>query len=151
MNLLGLDPGGMTGCVTLQWDGTKPHPGMPIGYDQIAFKDMPAWLDSVVSTGWPDLIVVERFFITPRTVKYTRQPEALYVIGGTLFLADLHDIPVRMQSAADAKTAWPNERLKDWPVKGRHAKDALRHVLLATQSRSVYSVRTETQTKGSKP
>jgi hypothetical protein len=148
MIILALDPGGTTGTCSIDWDGTPPTPDRHLGSEQVAFEDMPDWLAQELAYARPDLIVVERFFISPRTVKFTRQPEALYVIGGVMFMAQLEGVPIRMQAASDAKTAYPNERLKGWPVKGTHAKDALRHALLATHGHGVYDVRTQTQTKG---
>lgn len=147
MNILALDPGGTTGSVNLEWDGTLPQPEMLRHYAQVPYDMMPMWLANQLDQNRPDLIIIERFFITPRTVQYTRQPEALYVIGGTIFFAELAGIPLRMQSAADAKTAWPNDRLTDWKIRGRHAKDALRHALLACQAKAVYDVFTQTQTR----
>lgn len=144
MRILALDPGGTTGCAIIEWGGGPVEPAMLEGHAQVGFDDMPVWIYAELGVTPPDLIVMERFFITPRTIQFTRQPEALYVIGGVLFLAKLHNIPVRMQSAADAKNAWPNERLEGWAVKGRHAKDALRHALLATQARAVYDLYTDT-------
>ena len=134
--VLALDPGGTTGCCSLRWDGENiPEPESILTWDQVAFDLMPFWLDDVLTTLRPSIIVYERFNISPRTVQYTRQPEALYVIGGVLFAAKLAGIPVREQGSGDAKLAYPNERLKDWPVKGKHAKDALRHALLSCHRR----------------
>lgn len=144
MKITALDPGGTTGCASIEWDGTAPRPEMLTAWAQVPFEDLPDWLMSEILYDPPDLFVVERFFISPRTVTFTRQPEALYAIGGVLFLAKLHDIPVRMQSASDAKTAWPNSRLTDWAVKGRHARDALRHALLACQAHEVYRMYADT-------
>lgn len=146
MRILALDPGGTTGTCSLEWDGTPPQPEMVDRWEQVPFDDMPLWLANELHHARPALIVLERFFITPRTIQFTRQPEPLHVIGGVLFLAKIELIPVRMQSAADAKNAWPNLRLKGWPVRGDHAKDALRHALLATQAQAVYDVFTDTQT-----
>ena len=133
---LALDPGGTTGTCALRWDGVHiPEPPALILYAEVPFVDMPHWLDTELANLRPNLIVYERFQISPRTVQYSRQPEALYVIGGVLFMARLAGIPVREQQAAGAKTAYPNERLTDWAVKGKHAKDALRHALLSCHRR----------------
>lgn len=135
MKILALDPGGTTGAVVVDWDGSitpNPETSPVLLAEQILFEDMPMWLDyTFVAHPDIDLVVIERFFITPRTVKYTRQPEALYAIGGVLFAAAVRGIPVRMQAASDAKTAFPADAIKHWPVKGKHAKDALRHFLLS--------------------
>jgi len=136
--VLAIDPGGTTGTCSIRWDGDPthiPHPEALIYSEQVAFDDMPRWLDDELAAIRPYLIVYERFQISPRTVQYSRQPEALYVIGGVLFAAKLAGIPVREQGAADAKNAYPNDRIKDWKVKGPHAKDALRHALLSCHRR----------------
>lgn len=140
--MIALDPGGTTGVVLLDWDGTpEPKPEALLGYWQVDFDDMPAWLDSMLLLHTPRLLVIERFIISPRTVRYTRQPEALYTIGGAIFLARLSGIPVHMQTASDAKDAYPNTRLTEmgFKVPGKHAKDALRHALLACLAPSLYS------------
>ena len=139
MRILGLDPGGTTGAAWIQWDGTTPpQPEMLEGYAQVPYAEMPQWFDRQLKTCCPDLVAIERFFISPKTITYTRQPEALYCIGGIEFMCALHEIPTRQRSASSAKNAWDNERLVGWKVKGKHAKDALRHALLATHERGVY-------------
>lgn len=138
MKLLALDPGGTTGAVLLDWDGSvNPGPNSMIEAWEVPFANYPSWLDHLMYTA--DLLVIERFIISPRTVQYTRQPDALYVIGGALLLADLRKIPVKMQTAADAKNAYENARLKGdgWKLTG-HARDALRHALLATHDRTLF-------------
>lgn len=147
MKILALDPGSTTGFALLEWGGTEPTPSMLQGFGHIDFDAAPKWLDSLVQGELrPDLIVYERFYISPRTVQFTRQPDPLYVIGGTIFLARIHGIPIRSQAAADAKTAWPNARLKEegFKVRGDHARDAVRHALLATLSSEVYDLYTDT-------
>lgn len=138
MNLLALDPGKTTGAVSLRWDGKTPAPGPDacIFYGQIDYPEMPKWLDEQLTDFGHTLLVIERFIVNARTMKFTRQPEPLHVIGGAHFLAALHGVPVREQSAADAKTIYPDKRLREmgWldVVKGPHARDACRHALLAT-------------------
>jgi hypothetical protein len=145
MRIIGIDPGGTTGVIALDWDGQPPKPSDLLFSEQIGYDDVALWLHGVFGTWTPDLIALERFFITPKTIQNTRQPEPLYVIGGVLFLGKIMSIPVKMQAASDAKTAYPNPRIKDWPVKGPHAKDALRHALLATHASGVY-IPSQTQT-----
>lgn len=134
--ILALDPGKTTGAVRLTWDGRTPAPapGALLGAEQVAYANMPTWLEQALAG--VDLLVIERFIVNARTMKYTRQPEPLHVIGGAMFLAKLAGVAVREQSAADAKTVYPNSRLKEmgWfiSVRGVHARDALRHALLAT-------------------
>lgn len=143
MNVLALDPGKTTGAVIINWDGGRPAVDMDLLLlqGQIPFEDMPRWLDTMLPT--IGLVVIERFIVNQRTMKYSRQPEPMHVIGGTLFLAALAKIPVREQSAADAKTIYSDQRLKDmgWynRIKGDHARDALRHALLTTHKPFVHT------------
>lgn len=139
MIIAGIDPGLTTGVALVVWDGVNPPLPPEQEAHQVEFTELPAFMRTLVPR--VDLLVVERFFISARTVKASRQYEALYAIGGILFLADEYDKPVRLQAASDAKTAYTNETLKSlgWKPKGRHAKDALRHALLATHSRTLYS------------
>lgn len=145
MRVLGIDPGATTGIaiIDVPWDESRfePTPDAHVADLQIEA----AWGRGEDSVGQkmlnlidehdPDLLVVEKFIITQRTVRYTRQPDALWVIGGVRFLADILNIPVHMQPASLAKTTWDATRLKDtgWAkvVKQKHARDALRHALTA--------------------
>lgn len=128
-----LDPGGTTGVAVIDWDDrTIPAtPDMLMYTAQLLFEEMPHALWTILSDVVIDLLVMERFNISPRTVTYSRQPEALYVIGGGLFLARIAGVRTKFQDASAAKGAYPNSVLKDWKVKGPHARDALRHALLA--------------------
>ena len=141
MIILGLDPGKTTGAAMIDWDGASipPEPTSLVFAEQISFSMLPQWVDMTLNDYAVDLIVVERFFISERTIRSTRQMEPIYAIGGVLFLSSLRGLDVVMQAASDAKTAYPNEALAGWKVKGPHAKDALRHALLATHRRGVYT------------
>lgn len=145
MRIMGVDPGGTTGIaiIDVPWDETRyePTPDTHLASMQIEAS----WGTGPDSVGWkmrdlienyaPNLIVVEKFIITQQTVRFTRQPDALWIIGGTRFLADTLLIPVHMQPASLAKTAWDAKRLQStgWAkvVKQKHARDALRHALTA--------------------
>lgn len=139
--ILGIDPGGTTGAVLIEWTGDPsldPSTVSILDSWQLDFDAVPTWAADYIPT--VDIVAIERYFITGNTIKKSRQMEALYVIGGALFLAELsEDSPeVVMQAASVAKNAWPNQRLKDvfgggtkLPIVGRHAHDALRHALLA--------------------
>lgn len=145
MRIMGVDPGGTTGIVIIDvpWDESRyaPSPDTHVMDAQIEA----AWGDGSNSIGCqmfdliveqdPDLLVVEKFIITQQTVRFTRQPDALWIIGGVRFIADIHSIPVHMQPSSLAKTTWDTARLKEsgWSkvVKQKHARDALRHALTA--------------------
>jgi hypothetical protein len=136
VRICALDPGLITGAVVIDWDGqtVPPTPDALVSSAEVPFDSMPTWLQEQIPV--IDLLVIERYVISPRTTKNSRQYEALYVIGGAIFLARLAgfdpEVPIRMQAASDAKQAYPNEALTEWSVSGGHAKDALRHALLAT-------------------
>jgi hypothetical protein len=145
MRILGVDPGGTTGIaiIDVPWDTKRyePPPSTHLMDTQIEAS----WGTGPESVGWrirdlienyaPNLIVIEKFIITQQTVRFTRQPDALWVIGGVRFLADINGIPVHMQPASLAKTTWDSKRLtaSGWGkvVKQKHARDALRHALTA--------------------
>jgi hypothetical protein len=134
-----LDPGGTTGVAVIDWDDTTiPPPPEALRFtSQLSFDEIPHVLWTLMSEG-VGLLVMERFIISPKTVQYSRQPEALYVIGGGMFLAKIAGVPVRLQTASDAKTAYPNSVLRGWAVRGPHARDALRHALFACHGSVVY-------------
>lgn len=141
--IMGVDPGGTTGITIIEvsWDDSRydPSPNTHIMNTQIEAS----WGTGPESVGWkirdlietynPDLIALEKFIITQQTVRFTRQPDALWIIGGVRFVADTFLIPVHMQPASLAKTTWDATRLNDtgWAkvVKQKHARDALRHAL----------------------
>lgn len=135
---LALDPGKTTGAVVLDASSSRDR---YIEFSaQIEIEDAAETINELIVEFKPDVLVVERFVISQRTVKYGRQHEALDVIGGVKFLADLHEPPLNviLQAASDAKTAYTDKNLKDLElftaVKGRHARDALRHALLWTHT-----------------
>ena len=145
MLIMGVDPGGTTGITIIktEWDDSRydPPPTAHVMNTQIEAS----WGTGPESVGWkirdlieiynPDLIALEKFIITQQTVRYTRQPDALWIIGGVRFIADTFMIPVHMQPASLAKTTWDATRLKEsgWAkvVKAKHARDGLRHALTA--------------------
>jgi hypothetical protein len=145
IRIMGVDPGGTTGIaiIDVEWNESRYEP-TPDTYRYDTQLEA-HWGDNKESIGRlmfdlieresPDLIVVEKFIITQNTLRYTRQPDAMWIIGGVRFIADLFAIPVHMQAASLAKTTWDAKRLKDsgWSkvVKQKHARDALRHVLTA--------------------
>jgi hypothetical protein len=125
---LGIDPGGRTGLCLIE-DGSVVEDA-EVTFDDIITTD--ALENFMMMT---NRVAVERYFITARSVTLSRQPEALYVIGIAMYLAHRFYLPLRLQSAADAKSAFTNENLRELglfrAVTGPHARDALRHALLA--------------------
>ncbi len=81
---------------------------------------------------------IERFTITPKTATNSQAPWSLEVIGQTKWIMRENSLDWRvrllMQSPSDAKSIFPNPRLKAlglWHRGGKgHAMDALRHCAL---------------------
>lgn len=145
--VLGIDPGGTTGAALIHWDGTFPIDASSVKVAdcwQLSFEQVPGWANEQIHG--IDHIAMERFIISGRTVGNTRQYEALYVIGGVLFLCQValenprgERLPlIHLKPASVAKNAWTNKRLKETglydKVTGTHARDALRHALLCLHS-----------------
>jgi hypothetical protein len=143
VRIMGVDPGGTTGIVFIDvpWDESRFEPSPDTHHSNMQIeaiwgvdpKSVGCQMFDLIKDNEPDLIVVEKFIITQQTVRFTRQPDALWIIGGVRFLADILSIPVHMQPASLAKTTWDATRLKEsgWAkvVKQKHARDALRHAL----------------------
>lgn len=141
MMILGVDPGGTTGLV-------KVLNGEVVEDDQLNFADTVRWLDR--ETPSADLIVVERFIISGRTVAGSREGtmDALHLVGVCRALGQLHNVPVMQQTPADAKNAFNDSVLRRTgyydKVHGKHSRDALRHVLLAIRK----TIHTTDKTEG---
>jgi len=147
ITVLGIDPGGTTGAALIRWDETFPiNEGSVYVEDcwQLEFGQVPGWANEAIHG--VNHIAMEKFIISGRTVQATRQYEALYVIGGVLFLCQValenprgEVLPeVHLKPASVAKRAWTNDRLTETglydKVTGTHARDALRHALLCLHS-----------------
>lgn len=134
--VLGVDPGGTTGLCLLRVD-----PPEVMDFAQVKWSEL---LD--VAHGWvlrSRAIVCERYTITQRTARYSQQPEALMAIGIFYYLAHQAEVPMILQTPADAKTAFPNPYLNELGLRvtGPHARDALRHACLLV--RKTYKTSTE--------
>lgn len=142
---MGIDPGGTTGVVVIDvpWDEHRfePSPNTHLMNTQIPTvwgpgPDSIGWkLRDIIENYSPGLIALENFIVTNNTIRYTRQPDALWIIGGVQFIASPLMIPVHIQTASLAKTTWDSKRITSsgWGkiVKQKHARDALRHALTA--------------------
>lgn len=134
--IFAFDPGGATGFVIYDPETKTVHE-----YGEIAFEDTPLELNRILSkVTAEDTVVCEHYVITPRTVKFTRQYEAFYVIGAILFFLGVNGLGhmFKFQMASAAKTGFPSEKLKELglfkQVVGGHARDALRHAALCASS-----------------
>lgn len=159
ITIVGVDPGLTTGIATIAWDGS-----LPINSDtvttmcsrHIPYDEFPGWFSSIVRS--VDVIAIERFTIGAGTAKTLRQYEAMYVIGGIQYQIQLmqdngEDVPlVLYNTPSAAKNAWDDCNLKDAgfydTIRGKkHAKDALRHALLACYTKEVRMLRTVSSVK----
>lgn len=136
MKILGVDPGTTTGLAVINATGVRE--ATMIYTAQVPADEMPHVMQWLIEGRYADLIALEKFTISRRTIEVSRQSDPLDVIGGVKWLAALATppIPVKMQQASDAKTAYTDEELKSLDLKctGAHARDAMRHALLATHS-----------------
>lgn len=129
MLCLAVDPGGTTGYA---WAWMALNENLQVSADQ----DLPLpFLDTVntwIGGNREAEIVVERYTITQRTIKLTRQADALEVTGALRYLAHAYGgRKIILQNPADAMRLFTNDRLKKlgWYVPGKeHANDALRHL-----------------------
>jgi hypothetical protein len=132
--ILGVDPGGTTGVVVLD-----PHAIEVVEFDELSLAKADDgwadWLRRTVPT--VDTVAAERYVITARTATLTRQGGALDVLGALRYLTIVERRRLMLQMAADAKVSFPDEVLRKLgqykQVRGGHARDALRHALLATR------------------
>jgi hypothetical protein len=130
--LIALDPGLTTGVAAYE----ATHEQRPSA-NEMPFGELVRALES-----WAGLygdydvhVVCERYNISERTTKLTRQYDALHVIGAVRSLADRRDNVTleKLQTPFDAKEFATNARLKaaGWYRPGLgHANDALRHLML---------------------
>jgi hypothetical protein len=128
--ILSVDPGVMTG-----WAAWSPGQlALPtVGQsEQAPFARMVhSWWES----RWIKTIVCERYTITQETLRKSRQPASLELIGFLRGLTDVDPtIDFVLQSPADAKRFASDEKLAaaGWlqPKKDDHANDSLRHLML---------------------
>ena len=123
MRVMGVDPGGTTGWAV--WDD-----GEIAASGQSSFKDfVGVVIDWAVCT---QTVVCERFTISEHTLRKTRQPDALYVIGFLMGYAELEGYEVEL-SPTSAKAFATDDKLKayGWWVPGqRHNNDARRHLMV---------------------
>lgn len=122
MRVLAIDPGGTTGWAT--WVGGSVHWGQIPGGIGSA-REVVNLMRSI------DTLVIERYTISERTTKYSRQSDALELTGAMKYVAQSGNVPVIMQQPAEAKRIFTDERLRQfgWWARGEeHARDALRHL-----------------------
>ena len=134
--IMGVDPGRTTGVAVIAARRIRKA-SLTLSL-HVPIEDAPRFFEEMIYGQHIDLIAIERFTISQRTIKVGRDSSPLDVIGGVKWLASLADpaVPYVMQAASDAKTAYTNETLEELGVlpQGRHAQDAARHAMLATHT-----------------
>ena len=132
MRILTIDPGHTTGMAFHDFTSSdKPETLMPVGLGN-AYNEF----FSFIANNALDLVVCEKFTITSATSKKSRggSNEAIELIGVARYMAWDHSVSFEEQSPADAKNFCSDEKLRrlGWYVSGLdHARDALRHLVLA--------------------
>lgn len=136
-DIIAIDPGLVSGVAHLAV--RENNDLVVISTGELSPDETGLWLvDALNSVQSVDstAVAIERFTITPKTATNSAAPWSLEVIGQTKWILRRFD-PARevmLQSPADAKTIFPNARLKDmglWHRGGKgHALDALRHAAL---------------------
>lgn len=142
MKIFAIDPGVSTGLAWFdfdEWD--KPATLITRG-----FREATDYIGSYVDLWKPDLVVCEKFTIAPMKGKTTEGANmAIELIGVSRYFAAEAGIPFEEQRPADAKNFVTDAKLRriDWYVPGPdHARDALRHLLLAGARHQAFGLET---------
>lgn len=130
MRILAVDPGGTTGWAVWE-DGKVRYGQLPGG--TLAVKPLVDWIADTYLMGRQvsSAVIIERYTIGERTVKFSRQSDALEITGVMKYEAARHGIRSKLQLPVDAKRMFTDERLKAfgwWATGEEHARDALRHL-----------------------
>lgn len=135
MIFVGIDPGNTTGVFLYDAVFSKC-----ISNEHADPAQMILWLNSfarALSEMYPGVqmhVACERYIVSERTVKATREPLAQQVIDEVrVACKQWPHVTFSLQSASDAKNMGTNEVLRQigWYSRGqRHANDAARHCLL---------------------
>lgn len=139
MIFVAVDPGTTTGLVKLDSHRVQQNrfANRVIDYAQLPFDEAVHWLEGALVVA--DLLVVERFTITQRTLTGSRpgSNDAMHMIGACRAMRVRYQVAMELQAPVDAKTAFNDSVLRDIrvynQVSGTHARDALRHALLASR------------------
>jgi hypothetical protein len=141
--IIAVDPGLTVGWAVLHLSGDFWQPtGVAAG--QSNADDWEDWC--VVNLTADCLLVVEKFTITSRTAKMSQQPRAMEVIGVMRFLARRAEAQFEMQTPSAAKSFASDAQLRKiglWKPGQDHARDAIRHLLLAVATHGSGQARQE--------
>lgn len=127
MRVLAVDPGLTVGYATFDSDADN--------YEAYQCHKWPFlnWADPDQHKAWFDIVVVERFTITPQTLKMSRQPHPIEVIGVLRWWCESTSTTLIEQTPSEAKSFMTNDRLKHlglYEPGADHANDAVRHLAL---------------------
>jgi hypothetical protein len=137
LEIIGQDPGQKTGLArfTLIDGEVKDWEAFEVGADGAA-----SWLMHMLyeyrKNGVPAIVASERFIISGGTVRKARSDryDAIELNGWARHLCRIYGHGFELQSAGDAKSAAPNDALREagwWtPKTDGHALDATRHAVL---------------------
>lgn len=129
MNVIGIDPGLTTGIAL--WNGEQQDVTLQAFLHHSEAVPF-VWQQIYTSVSQPLTVVAERFDVGVGTTRKTWQPEALYVIGAVLHMANQYHVPFESQSRADAKHFADDQKLSQLGLRvgNVHARDATRQVIL---------------------
>ena len=132
--ILAIDPGKTTGVCML--DVTATTSGSVITRPLAIAMAPHDFFDALAALLEPvDRVAIEKFTISIRTVKGSRQHDALDIIGAVKYATHQRDIPLAVQTPADAKNAFSDATLRQLDLwdSSVHVRDATRHALLAAR------------------
>jgi len=138
--VISLDPGKDTGICT--WRKGGHHDAWYVPYDEAL-----EWAVAEISSdGFPDLVVVEDFVISERTVRSSsagwRRGVELEFIGVVRWMCRWHDVEFQLQRPDEVMSFSTDAKLRamGWWTKGKdHSRAASRHMLRALVLRGVIS------------
>jgi len=141
VRLLAVDPGETTGFALFDTESGESY-----FWAEPSAMDAVTYVNGKLHDGELEVLIVERFTISSRTVQATRggSNTAIEIIGALRWLAHTYSnqhnedgelrktIPFVVQSPSDAKAFVTDEKLKrlGWYTPGKdHARDATRHLV----------------------
>lgn len=126
--VLAVDPGVLTGYA--MWDDTSMQLG---DYGEVPHMEFLDYVWELTETNHIDVIVVEDYIITARTLKLSRQNASLEQIGALRWMAKYAGSEYVIQPPA-SKAFSTDNKLKhiEWwrPSSGGHQNDAIRHLVV---------------------
>ena len=141
--IVAVDPGEMCGWAIARFE--EDH--LKTEYINAGQSPADDWEDWCVLNVYEGcLLVVEKFTITARTAQMSQQPRALETIGVMRFLARRAGAQFHMQTPSAAKRFVTDQQLHKvglWKPGQDHARDALRHLILAITTHGTGQAREE--------